>query len=813
MTTMSPNYLFRKLLPLNWSLLHFGLAAVLLLGIAACADGQQEATTPEPAPSPTSTTTSAGQTGGLVEAQDEIDFITVATDAPSRFGDFEDIDPFGNVIGFDPEVMAQLAAIGGFDYEFVVTSFSGLLDSVASGEFDTAMSALEIPEQPVAGLAYTLPYLKVGQVLVVRANETELLDYRDVGLGIPIGAQQFRSSEQTARTILGLSEPDLQLYPDPPQALQALIDRQVEGVILDSDDAGHYVSTYPQQLKIAGGPGEEAWISQRAYGIALPEGNEELLAMLNEAISQATADGSLERLTMEWLVADQPINAGESLVGTPDDELVIGIAGELVSLDPANQSPDLVSWEIQRNIMSGLLGYDDQNNLVPVLASDMPLISEDGLEYVFSLLPGLVFPDGAELTAEDVRYSINRAAGLGNFQVNSYLKDDNDDGFADTDAVQIVDARTVRIVLQEPTSYFPSVVATPPFSVLNQDCIAAGGEPGIACGAIGPFSVAEYDPGIQMRLVANEFWPGVPPAFEKLQLRFYDDPRRMRRSLENSAIDLAWTGISADDLQELRDNPAYVTWQTASVFKSYLVFEQSESPWSSSRLREAVAYAVDRQALANDVFNGQRLPLRSPVPADTPGHVPTEPERDLESARSILIASGYSPATPLEMTIWYVNDGRYTVLEEQYATALKAQLEETDLIAVTLEGQPWGVFRPSSLACSYPAYLLGWPSSGQPASFLDAMSWMEYFITNTDQVCSNFESAAMEALYQEAMEEVDLGQRLELYAQIQELWARELPTLDLTQEPRPAISVPGVDGVWADAMGLLHYDLLSKRGG
>jgi len=357
------------------------------------------------------------------------------------------------------------------------------------------------------------------------------------------------------------------------------------------------------------------------------------------------------------------------------------------------------------------------------------------------------------------------------------------------------------------------VLATPPFSILSQGCINGGGAPGIVCHGIGPFSVAEFEPGVQMRLVANESWPGDPPAFDKLQLRFYDDPRRMRRSLENSAIDLAWTGISADDVQELRNNPAYIYWPTASVFKSYLVFEQSESPWSSARLREAVAFAVDRQALANDVFNSQRLPLRSPVPADTPGHVPTEPERDLESAKSILLASGYSPASPLEMTIWYVNDGRYTVLEEQYAMALKAQLEETGLIAVTLEGAPWDVFRPSSSDCSYPAYLLGWPSSGQPAAFLDAMSWMEYFITNTDRICSNFESSAMEALYQEAMAEVDEGKRLDLYAQIQVLWAKEFPTLDLTQEPRSAISVRGVDGVWADAMGLLHYDLLSKSGG
>ncbi|MGD2078306.1 MAG: ABC transporter substrate-binding protein, partial [Chloroflexota bacterium] len=597
MSPMFSNHLFRTLPAAARQLLLVAIF-VLLSGSVACSNREPEATTALPSPTATSTVDASEQAGALDGTPEDIDFITVATDAPSRFGDFADIDPFGNVTGFDPDVMAQLAAIAGFDYEFVVTSFSGLLNSVATGEFDTAMSALEIPEQPTEGVAFTVPYLRVGQVLVVRANENVLTDYRNVGVGIPIGALQFRSGEQTARTILGLSEPDLQLYPDPPQLLQALIDRKIEGAVLDSDDAQYYVSTYPQQLKIAGGPGEEAWINERRYGIAVPEGNQMLLAILNQAIGQAQADGTLERLTKEWLIADQLINAGESLVGTPDDELVVGIVAESVSLDPANRSPDLVNWEVQRNIMSGLLGYDDRNNLIPVLASDLPVISEDKLEYTFSLREGLSFPDGSELSADDVRYSINRAAGLGNFQVNGYLKDANEDGFADSDAVQVLDAQTIKFVLQEPTSYFPSVVATPPFSVLNQDCIVAGGEPGLACNGIGPFTISELESGIQMRLVANESWPGQPAAFSKLQLRFYDDPGRMRRSLENDAIDLAWTGIDPADLQTLKNNPNFAYWETASVFKSYLVFEQSESPWSSARLREAVAYAVDRQALA-----------------------------------------------------------------------------------------------------------------------------------------------------------------------------------------------------------------------
>lgn len=787
------------------------LPFILLLVVVGCR--REETVEPSPAmiPSPPSTVPAVEAADGFPETAEDITFITIATDAPSRFQDFEDIDPFGNVIGFDPDLIAEVAAEAGFEYEFVVTSFGGLLDSITIGEFDMAMSSIVIPEQPVEGLAYTDPYLEVGQVLVVRADETELESYHDIGIGIPIGVQRFSNGEQTARTIVGLTEPDLKLYDSTPAALQALIDRQVESVILDSDDAEYFTGLYPLQLKIAGGTGQESWITQKAYGIVLPEQNEVLLETLNSAIAEVRENGTVERLTQTWLVPTETINAGESLVGTLGDELVIGIVSDLTDLDPAARDPELAGWELKRNIMSGLLMVDADNQLVPLLAEDFPLISEDGTEYTFRLRPGLTFPDGSELTADDVRFSISRAAGLGNFQVNRYLKDDNGDNFADADAVQVIDPQTVKFVLKGPTSYFPSVLATPPFSIVSEECYSSNPDPVNSCGGIGPYEVIGWEPGVQLRLRANSQWPGKAPRFENIHLRFYGDPGSMRRSLENSAIDLAWTGLSASDLRDLQANPEFVYWEGPATFKSYLVLEQSESPWSNARLREAISYAIDRESLASQVFSSSRKALYSPVPDDTPGHMPTEPARDLELARSILTASGYSPEDKLEMTIWYVNDDRYTELEAGYAALLKEQLEETDLIQVTLESAGWQVFRPESLNCNYPAFLLGWPSSGQPASYLDAMSWMEYFITNTDSVCSNYESSAMEALYEEAMAETDEEQRFEIYGQIQELWAREFPTIDLTQEPRGAISLPGVQNVSIDAMGLLHYDELTKE--
>ena len=182
-------------------------------------------------------------------------------------------------------------------------------------------------------------------------------------------------------------------------------------------------------------------------------------------------------------------------------------------------------------------------------------------------------------------------------------------------------------------------------------------------------------------------------------------------------------------------------------------------------------------------------------------------------ARELLRVEGYTEATKLSITLWYVNDGRYSANEEAYATAIKAQLEETGVFQVELAGAGWDEIRLQISQCGLPAYLLGWPSPGQPTSYLDVSSWTDFFVINTDRVfCSNYESERMTNLVADARAEVEEGARLELYGRIQTLWAAELPTLPLTQEPRRAVSLPTIDGVRIDALGLMHYEWLTKAG-
>lgn len=799
--------------------------ALLLVLLAACQNAAGEtAVTPIP-PTPTQPASPANQTPDAASATGATNFFVIATDAPNE--PYASFNRFGEIEGLIPDLFANLATAAQFEYEFVATPYEGALNSLGrdvNRDFDAVISpylfaGMELP----AGVTLTVPYLQVGQVLLTLADRRDLTSYSDLRPGMTLGAQAFSSGYEAARTVLGLSESDIFTYPSTRSAIEALVDESITAVVLDHFSAEQFALAYPEQVKIVGGAGEAAWLSHKAYSIAVPQSSTAWLQRLNEAITAVQTDGRLTESVLAWLVPNvADIDAGESRVGTPPTELIIGIVGDLTDMEPAG-APNLISWEIKHNTMSGLYRFTAENELLPALALDFPAISEDGLEYIIRLQPDLRFPDGSEFSAEDVKWSLDRATvtGSASFLLNAFLKDANNDGFADTDAVQVLDRYTVKLVLQEPLGYFPSLLATPPYFIVSNECYAEGVDPQSVCGGIGPYTIVSWEPGERIRLQANPDWPGEPPRFANLQVRFYASAAQMMRSLtEFQSIDIAWTGLPYGEFVALPgqdmdgDGRAeFVAWQGPSAFKSYLIFDHATPPWDDPRVRLAAAYAVNREVLASTIFGGSRLPLYSPVPDGVPGHVAVLPRRDLARARALLLEAGYSENQPLPITIWYLNDGRYSNLEAAYATAIREQLEESDLFQVTLSAAPWELFQAQIFTCGYPAYLVGWPTPGAPVNYLDATSWTDFFIENTDRgFCSNYESESMADLSAAAQAESDMAVRLELYRQIQELWATELPTLDLTQEPRRLLSLSKVEGVQIDALGLLHYDRLTKTG-
>ena len=775
--------------------------SLFLLLLIGCG-GETAVSPPTPPPTIAITPTAVRSANNLL----------IATDAP--LPPYTTLAADGSVRGLERDLLDAIAAAAEFEYTFVATPQEGLYELVNAGAFDAVMAHLLIddsaPNGVPDGIIYSDPYLEIGQVMVVLADENALLGADAIRTETAVGVQKGSQSVLTAQS----TPAQIQEYETVTAAFQALTDERIDVVITDDHIAAAFVAQYPDQLMQVGEP-----LASKAYGIAIAAENGALLARLNEAIAVVRDGGTVDEITAVYLLPSTAIDAGESRVGTAKEELVIGILGDVTSMDPATP-PDLINWELMNNVMGGLYIVDVDNNITPLLAETMPIISADKLEYTIPLQQGLVFPDGRSFTAADVQWSINRGrGGRGGYLINQYLKDEDENGFADNDAIQIVDEYTVKFVLQEPTGYFPNILATPPYFPISQDCYADVEDLSSICGGIGPYRITDWDAGEQMRLEANPDWPSDAPAFANIQLRFYDDADLLRRSLvEFNSIDMAWTGLPYNDYVALAAQPEFTGWMGSAAFKSYLIFEQSVPPWNIPQVRRAASLAVDREALATAVFENERAPLYSPVVDDVPGQVSAFPQRDLDQARNQLAQAGYSAAVPLPITLHYLNDGRYSDREEAYATAIKVQLEETGVFSVTLESAGWDVYRNEIAQCNYPAYLLGWPAPGQPVSYLDPTSWMDFFIRDVrnaeDEPCNNYssyESSAMGLLSERGREEVETAVRQDIYRQQQELWATDVPTLPLLQSPRYAITLPTISGVHIDALGLMRYQFLEKE--
>ncbi len=735
------------------------------------------------------------------------DSLIIALDVPDRTGQFANFDSNGAIVGLDVDVIEAISAEAGLTYEQIVTPYDGALAAIRMGEIDAAIARIEISEPAPAGIVYTDPYLEVGQILVVRANDEEIGSWRDVAADQPIAVVANEFGAMVATTVLNHPSEQIITAPTSADALQLLSDFEVRAAIVNDLDAEAYTDRYYQRLKVAGAGTPDYWIAEQQFGIALAANNNMLLEKLNAAIFAYKSADLETTIGTRWLASNTPIDAGESLIGTPTDRMLVGVVASEINFDPASEY-DRVSHEVQLNTLRGLVKVDSDGAIVGDLAVGLPEISADKTTYTFTLRDGLVFPDGSALSTTVLKNSMMHVASTGNILYN-VLKDVNLDGFADQDAITVIDSRTIQFTLTAPAGHFVARLATPAFGAISPLCDFNNYDPTV-CVGIAPYQVSSYEPAVAVSLIANETYFADAPAMEKVELRLYPTSSALANALEIGAVDVAWQGLTDGSLVELLAENEYTFWEGAGIFKSYLVFEQSEPPWDDVRVRQAAALAVDRDAISRDVFENLRAPLNSPLIDGMPGQNAVYPERNVEEAVRLLTAAGFSASNPAEIDLWYLNDGRYTTLEGEYATAIAAQLEETGIFDVTLNGQAWGIYSGQMFNCNYPTFLLGWPPSNA-APYLDGLNWTYYFILNAPTLCSNYESEKMDDLFETLFEATTQPNRSAVLAEIQNLWAEELPTLDLYQDLSEAVSLAKVTTLEIDPLGFLRYDSLEKE--
>jgi peptide/nickel transport system substrate-binding protein len=452
--------------------------------------------------------------------------------------------------------------------------------------------------------------------------------------------------------------------------------------------------------------------------------------------------------------------------------------------------------------MDTLLHYvPGTTDLEPGLATDYD-VSDDGLVYTFYLVEGASFPDGTPFNAEAVKWSIDRVMRLEgdpNWLVTSFVE-----------SVEVVDEYTVQFNLLGPVNYFPLLVATQPYSPVSPNCYSEDQfDADSMCSGVGPYTITSWDRDVEMVLEAYDGYPGTPPKTPKIIVKYYSDATTMRLAVESGEIDIASKTLNPTDYADLEAAGELQVIEGPGAYIRYICFNVTTPPFDQKELRQAISYAVDRQALISIAYQGTHAALYSMVPMGMWSHIDAFPGRDVDTAIEMLTALGYSEDNKLAMDLWWTPT-HYGPTEADVATVLKDNLEETGLIEVSLQNTEWATYKEYQNAGSMPVFLLGWyPDYLDP----DNYTWSWGHSSASDDMGIFYSSVEMDALLEAGQVAAELrgDDRLKIYEDAQVLWTTEVPTIPLTQGSLLVVAQPGVGGILLDPNMLFHYFALFKE--
>jgi peptide/nickel transport system substrate-binding protein len=372
-----------------------------------------------------------------------------------------------------------------------------------------------------------------------------------------------------------------------------------------------------------------------------------------------------------------PTTANSSALGAATEYQAARAGGTLTllaksaagSLDP-QVNYTLQYWQLYQSMYDGLLAFkkvggQESFTVVPDLAAAMPQVSADGKTYVFKLRAGIKFSDGRPVTVDDVVASFERI-----FKVSGPTAGTFYNGIVGAEAclatpascslskgvVGDAAASTVTINLTAPDPEFPYKLAVPHASVLPKDSPTtdAGIKP---LPTTGPYMVASYDPNRALKLVRN---PSFTEWSRDAQPRTYPDEidenfglsvEAEVTAVQNGQADWVFDPPPADRLNELGTTYASQVHVSPLTAFWYLTLNTNLAPFNNLQARQAINWAVDRNALVR-LYGGQNLaqPACTILPPGFPGHVDscdytkgggtTWSTADLDKAKQLVQASG-----------------------------------------------------------------------------------------------------------------------------------------------------------------------------
>lgn len=488
--------------------------------------------------------------------------------------------------------------------------------------------------------------------------------------------------------------------------------------------------------------------------------------------------------------------------GGSGDGIVVGTTDRFyVSKDaPAPLDPawayDVGTWNILRQTVQTLMVQPRGDGEPEPEAAESCRFTDAGNErYVCILREGLQFANGDSITAEDVKYSIDRARSI-----------KGDSGvFALLSTVELVETKGDREVifhLNSPDATFPYKLSTPVAGIVNSEQYDKKKlRDGFKVDGSGPFTMNAKTKGNELVSVTfskNDKYKGLlKPKSDKVELRSFEDADAMGAAIEKGDIDVMTRSMSPKQIEELSNSTGgeIDLIETPGLEIRYLAFNTDDSAVRQKAVRQAMAQLIDRGALVAKVYGSQADPLFSLVPASITGHSNAffnkygDPNK--AKAESILTAAGIT--SPVKLTLHYTTD-HYGAGSKKEFEQLREQLNGSGLFDVDIKGTPWEKFRPAGQDGKYAVYGMGWFPD-----FPDADNYVAPFLDKDNFLGSPYyNSKISRTLIPESRRKADrLGASSSL-SSIQDIVADDVPVLPLWQGKQYVAARDTVTGAdWA----------------
>ena len=500
-----------------------------------------------------------------------------------------------------------------------------------------------------------------------------------------------------------------------------------------------------------------------------------------------------------------PTPAYASKINAASGVLVYPIASDPASLDP-QEADDEVSTLVAAQLYEGLFDLREDGSTEPAAAQSL-VASSDSKTYTVTLRSGMTWSDGQPVTAQNYVDGVCRLLDPAVGNPYYYLLTDiaavtRAKEFANGDladctkvGVKAIDNLNLQIALDRPAAFLPKLLALPIFwpAAPTPSAVSSGTTPisgtapisaTLPAGPVvnGPYLLAEQVANDHITLKKNpSYWNAAQVDVEQIEFRILPDPAKQLAQYEAGDVQVA--EFPASETARIEADPTFgrELQRLVRPGTSYLGLNTQSGPTADPAVRRAMAQAIDRQFLINEVLKQPwHVPAQTLIPPGIPGYQGDKPDVGLaynpEAARAALAEAGYGPDKPVPpVELWYNREGN----NEAIFKAVGEMLEAVG-IPVRLVSSNWNVYRDALDACNQPnragaaktpaqcpynLYRMGWVMDyADPSGLLDVVLGPKSAFQYT-----GWQSADYEKLIAEAAAEPDETRRAELYGQAERI--------------------------------------------